>query len=846
MNLSVRIGGQMTIPWQDFFRPDPHSSNRSLKKFLQSEGLELGHRDLVLIRKLSDNSVILSYAVLETWSDGEIESALLEDLIDGPVQTSEVVTHRTEDGVLLVGIPGELDFGQPVDSAEAMVLSRQSGESSSPLLTVYGQDASRPGAGGMWDEDELQHESITLLDGESARELVEAFRHLFRAAPNGQARASVVAAALSRHRKELDLEVAQKMEEIAPPFGQAMRQLFSDDIDQGCRALQFLLGTESEETPPPWSFFWQSIRPTILQSLTRSEHGSLILIGSVDQLAVASSGRELLNHQLLDAFMQRLDTLTPKQQEKLVGLIVDWAVDSRDAVELLESRLRLTAEKDQRLLLGESLRRVFETTGASHKLAELAGVFVEEAISAGSTAGSIALAELLRAFGELVLQDTAATRSLDPLTDRQTLNVLDIWELMASHSKAFVPRVTEIFLQALDKSDDHLSILLRSEVMQREPIFHAFCDWLSQLDVSRRRQLVQVGYSWSLTVENRDRIASALSKLEWDFEELWESEWRRPHLSYQRLGWLAECAPTSEVAFDTDWIERIEELLRSPPTHLYFWHLMRLCASFPNFSDETRVKLVHSARRTFYNVESTQEEEREALFQVAAAAVRFHHNSNELCLEWPEKFRSGYPEEVWWLAGVCAHLYSQGGRSLEPDRMLVSAVIGRLLSSGEQSMQDLLAQALAAEEKEQTRAPTAFLPLEVSNLCYQALHAMACHESCPEQLKHMIKRRLALFLITWGNELRKTEDAYSFRETPLFAILEDYLEVDDERVQGLLQEIAGQFLELNRKVPAKFRLEVRGAAQQFFGEWARANSESSEAESWRKVLESLSYEQESQ
>ena len=833
----------MTIPWQDFFRPDPHSSNRSLKKFLQTEGLELGHRDLVLIRKLSDHSIVLSYAVLETWSEGELESALLEDLLDGPPESSDIVTHRTEDGTLLVGIPGELDFAQPVDSSQAMVLSRQSGESSSPLLTVYGQDGSGPGAGGMWDEDELQQESITLLDGESAQGLVEAFRHLFRAAPNGQARASVVAAALSRHRKELDLEVAQKMEEIAPPFGQAMRQLFSADIDQGCRALQFLLGTENEETPPPWSFFWQSIRPTILQSLTRSEHGSLILIGSVDQLAVASTGRELLNHQLLDAFMQRLDTLTPKQQEKLVGLIVDWAVDSREAVELLQSRLRLTAEKDQRLLLGESLRRVFETTGEVDKLEDLARIFVVEAISAGSTAGSIALAELLRAFGELVLQDTAATQSLEPLTDRQTLNVLDIWELMASHSVKFVPRVTEIFLTALEEADAHLSLLLKSEVMQREPIFRAFCDWLSELDESRRRQLVQVGYNWSLTVENRDRIASALSGLKWDFAELWESEWRRPHLSYQRLGWLAECAPPGEVTFDPDWIERIEELLNSPPTHLYFWHLMRLCASFDTFSDETRVKLVHSARRTFYNVESTQQEEREALFQVAATAVRFHDTPNQLCLEWPDKFRSGYPEEVWWLAGVCADLYGRNGASLEPDRMLVSAVIGRLLSSGEQSMQDLLAQALAAEEKETARAPSAFLPLEVSNLCYQALHAMACHESCPDQLKQMIKRRLALFLITWGNELRKTDDAYSFRETPLFAILEEYLEVTDERVQGLLREIAGQFLELHRKVPAKFRLEVRGAAQKFFGEWARLHQNTPEAESWRKVLEGLSYEQ---
>ena len=79
----------------------------------------------------------------------------------------------------------------------------------------------------------------------------------------------------------------------------------------------------------------------------------------------------------------------------------------------------------------------------------------------------------------------------------------------------------------------------------------------------------------------------------------------------------------------------------------------------------------------------------------------------------------------------------------------------------------------------------------------------------------------------------------SFRESPLFAILEDYICTEDEQIQGFLREIAGQFLELHRKVPEKFRLEVRGAAQHFFRKWAEANSGSAEADQWKKVLESL-------
>ncbi len=70
----------MSISWSDFFRPDSHTSNRSLKKFLEEEGLELGHRDLVLLRRLSESGVFLSYAALEVWAEGEVDRSLFEEV----------------------------------------------------------------------------------------------------------------------------------------------------------------------------------------------------------------------------------------------------------------------------------------------------------------------------------------------------------------------------------------------------------------------------------------------------------------------------------------------------------------------------------------------------------------------------------------------------------------------------------------------------------------------------------------------------------------------------------------------------------------------------------------------
>lgn len=838
----------MTIPWQDFFRPDLSSSNRSLKKYLREEGLDLGHRDLVLVRKLSEQRVFLSYAVLEAWSEEDLTGEQIEELLSCRDQEAELqsfltahelASFRTEDGTLLVGISGELELsGASAESSGGALIPRESQDAGSPLLTVYGSGAvSQPGAGGMWDEDELQAESITLLDGESAQQLVEAFRHLFRAAPNGQARASVVAAALSRHREELDLEVAQKLEEIAPPFGQAMRKLFGADVEQGSRALQFLLHAEREKDGPSWGAFWRNIRPTILHSLTRSERGSLILIRSVDHLAAYTAGDELLNHQLLEAFLQRLNTLTPRQQDKLMGLVVEWAVADTEAIEILQSQLSLSVEKDRRLLVGESLRRAFVRREDTDELEQLARVFVEEAISAGSTAGSIALTELLRAFGPLVLKETAATRGLEQLTDRQLLNVVDIWEMMVAHQPEHLPRVTEIYLSALQGSIEHLSLLLKSELLRRPPIYQAFLDWLIQADQAMRKKLVQVGYSWSLTVENRELVAGALRQVEWDFTHTWESEWRKPQLSFQRLGWLAECAAPELVEF-TQANARLRELLLKPPAQLYFWHLMKVCADSDGLSDELRELMLRSAYAAFLRTESTQEEEREALFKVGATAVRRHQRPEQFMLGWAEQFRTGPADQVWWLAGVCAELYDRASQSPEPQRNLISAVIARLLSSGEQSMGDLLARALAAEDDEE-KEPIAFLPLEVSNLCYQAVHAMASHPACPPSLQATVRRRLALFLISWANELKRTTDAYAFRETPLFSIMEDLVSQPDSQIQALLNEMAGTFLELHRKVPEKFRLEIRHAAQQFFRHWAQHNPDSPEAENWLKTLADL-------
>ena len=183
MNHVLRNTFIMSIPWQDLFRPDPGSSNRALKKYLQTEGLEFNHRDLVLLRQFSEVKTYFSYAALESWAEGELSKEDLAELyskISVASDRSQILSKlslsylKSTNGDILVGADGELEAISIEDDNLALV-SQESKPASpgSPLVAVYGGGLeSQPSVGGVWNEEELQQESLTLLDGESAKSLI--------------------------------------------------------------------------------------------------------------------------------------------------------------------------------------------------------------------------------------------------------------------------------------------------------------------------------------------------------------------------------------------------------------------------------------------------------------------------------------------------------------------------------------------------------------------------------------------------------------------------------------------------------------------------------------------------
>ncbi len=833
---------------QDFFRPDLGASNRALKKYLDDEGISLGFRDLVCLRGAAEAGLLFSFALLEAWSAGEFGLDEVQGLVQAPDQVPTLSQQHgwsyrhTGDGILLIGVEGELEGDLPNSTSSQPELGDNAPGALVPLQAVYGSGSllSSPGAGGAWKEDELQAASLTLLDGESEEKLVEAFRHLFRAAPHGAARAAVVAAALARHRSELNREVADKLEEISPPLGQALRQLFGQPESEGRQALGFLLGAEASPQSPAWTAYWSGIRTTVLESLARSERGRQVLRESLRPLRATgeATGASMLTHRLLDAFLSKHDLLTPEERSHLLVLLERFALHERASVETLASRLEMSGDTGERILLGEALRRVYSSTGQEQELAKLSQRFAVEALSVGSTAGSLALAELLGAFGPSVLDGSALTR-LDCLSERQTLNAMAMWEQLVGEHPDYLRRVSELFVQALRDAEQHWGLLLKSPLLQHREVAEAFAEWAAEATPEERRKAVLVGQNWTLTVENRPLIASVLGALDWQGPELWEQEWRRTTLSFQRLSWLGQCLERQPPLVDDSTEARIGELLSNPRRNLYFWDLMKRLAAFPGLSAATRDRIVVVARELTRQLEAGLDDEKEAMLGAATVALSRCLQPDAVVGGWTETLKSGSPEDLAWTFGLIRAVFRTPGSPFQPERSFVSNLLQRLFQSGPDSMQHALRAALKKDDE--SLALPHILSLELQNLGLEALAAVAWHPGCPPGIRAAVERRLALFLAQWGEDLARTEDVYSFRSTPLFGLLEPLISGREDELQRLLDEVAQTFLRLQRRHPERLRLEVRQSAQSFFARWTehRDEARSPEVGAWRRVLQDL-------
>ena len=845
----------MSQVYQDFFRPDPTASNRNLKKFLSQEGLSLGFRDLVLVKSAAESHMYFSYALLEEWSEGELTSQSLAEVIEccsdleilqERLQELDLGYSEPEEGLLLVGLREELSQETVVDAPNALVEVERV-----PTQAIFGKNmlSALPGSGGLWKEEELHADSMILLDGESSDLVIEAFRHLFRAAPNGSSRAAVVATALARHREDLNLEVADKMEEVSPPFGQALRQLYGDSEKQGSLALHFLLQAEVAPEPAAWVEFWRGVKSTVLESLAKREVGFTILSANLKLLAktleLDPAERQILSHRLLEPLLERQADLDISGREVFLGLLVKWLQHDSRADKTIESRLELATDQKERILLGEALRRFYLEEDNQEALSGLVQRYATEAVSVGATADALSMSQLLRSFQAGALEPSALT-DLSKLSHRQALIALEIWETLYDEGEAFADRVAELYVEALEQGGEHLPKLLKATLLQKRAVTEAFSTWCSGLDRKSLKQVVKVGYQWTLAAENRFLVAQTLNMLEWDSEELWKYEWSRTNLSYQKLGWLALTVGRKHLVFDEEVESRLQELVDEPVDNLYYWDLIEHCLGSGNLEPAFRERFLISVRVFWDKLDASRTESRAGLVKAVATALTFTEDPVGLLQSWTESLRSGNKSELWWVFVI-----SQGAFSLQESfpnldqaevaqaaRGFVTGLIKRLMSSGQASMQEIMAQAIS-DESDDLSLPVV-LGLDLKNLGYEALGAVAAHPRCAPGVKSAIERRLALFLVTWANELAVTEDVYSYRSTPLFELLQTQINREAQPLQELIDDGVTALLSVQKRAPEKLRLEVRQACQHFLEHWiSQRETSNSTAVAWRRVLDEV-------
>ncbi len=857
---------------QDFFCPDLQASNRQIRKYLEAEGISLAYREILTLKNLARQRIFLSYALLDSLSR-EISDLQMQEWLEGlesgqansPDSNLEWEKFVLRDGAVLVGLCDEFAEcsreSKPINSFSAA----EPGQALVPVASVFGQNLSlnTPGVGGVWQEDALHADSVTLLDGEDEKELVEAFRHLYRAAPDGQAKAAVIAVALRRQKRALSLEVTDKLQEFSVTLGRSLRQLFhSEHRDERIKALAFLLAQETTESPPPWVGFWRSIRTSVLETLASGASQRQLLRENILALVEVLSGSDeaVITPPVLDALLEHPERLTTEEGPALIEVVLSFLKHSQGGLEILEHRLQLSSDFKEQLIIGEALRRWYLLIGHPDGLKKLMQRFGSEALSVGSTANTLALSELLVSFGSELLELPALT-DLDGLTPRQVLRAVEIWEQVALEEPECFPRVSQLFLKALDEQSTHpaidLSLLLKTSMLARDEVFEAFCRWCQEAPMERRREIFLATSNWTLSTPNRTSVARALVGLEGFGADLWAGEWRKPTLSFQRLGWLAQCltpeierrpraCQSEEQVIQTSWPLWTTEMeakvfaaLRSSSRNLYFWDLLRRCARFGPWSDELRTRALETARRLFQASVAGDPDEKEAFLGAAAAMLMANPNTEEVQWTWVESLKSDQGDDFQWtLELVTATFVDPGSRFIAAPH-LISAILQRLLHQGRISMQQIMARALT--EGEEALGCDGALTLEHLNSGLKALGAIASHPLTSGNLKGSLRRRLAIFLQDWIRQLSETSDLYAFRSTPLFSILEPLIQADSGDLQELLDQAVLAMLLVHRRTPERLRLEVRQSAQSFLNTWVEHRDPGAhpEAASWQKILEEL-------
>lgn len=816
----------MSYRLQDFFRVDVAASNLCLKKLLDEEGLSLGYRGASVLREAAQGNLLFSYAFLEAWSKEEFSSSDVRTLLLPTTNLDRVCQERgwscewVPEGLTLIALRDEaithlgLELSQPPISSG---LGAMVGNVQSPS-TMYGKTPSTDLCwASVWDTAELERLSVSLLDGESEAKLLEAFRYLYRAALGTPTQAFVVTLALARRKARLNQEVAEKIKDSDPSFGLALKAILMGEERECARGLQVLLRGEVDEPAPGWLDFWLAIRTSVLEGLATREFGPIVLCRCLPQLkdGGATRRKELLSSSLAEVYLTSLDLLTFQERSCFLELLFELALEDSKVLSLLESRLLLSTYPVERPFLGEVLRRIYEEVGRNGDLSCLRANFTRDVLTVGSTAGSLALVDLLNTWGEKVLEE-ASLYELEGCSRRQALNVITMWGHLLERNPELAEPVAKLFVRAFSHAPTHWGILLKSPLLQNLEVEQALGVWLSTCTAKTWRALMDTGQSWPLAAVHRRKVADLLGRWEHGLYERWYQEWTKVSLNFQSLGWIALCQAKEAKVIDP-WIEeRLFSMLKKRERNPYFWDLISTLARSYQLSMEVREAIWSTARQLVIEGRVNVEEEFQLLLEASVTAITSWVAPDRVVLEeaWCHDIAEGSHEVIEWTLRFLKELYLAQPLGVSPSQRLLSSLLKRMCWTPANRLHHALEQALQGD------APHGLGPkpltFDLKNLGLEVLAACAWASSCPPAMREALECRLVSFLIAWGQDFSKAEDTYAFRTTPLFSLLESLSQNPPPYLFALLDEVSDVFLALYQEHPRRLPLDRERSCRQFF------------------------------
>jgi hypothetical protein len=794
---------------------------------LKEMGISVSQRLGARLHFLGRRNIRFSPAVLEGASPGSAAEILFLGYpwssLEGPADMERIrsllaeiptaagafaVVH--EDGIAKIILQEEAEHG---DSDSAV----EGGGSRGSLLPMVMGSASDTGfRGTLWDRRRLEESALSFLDAEATEEILENFRHLFRAAiTTGQDPMPLLLAALKREKLPLSREVALLIKEfLNRELGRALQDLFSETEMRIIDALHVLLGGKIQNR----EILEIVLLPALTPLVKKPELLPSILPYLQSLVPCVARVREPLE-SFIDALLQEVHGMGAEELQHVSSFLAHTHEEYPPIARMIMQRLEGTADPHVAAFYGNILSRMKIHDEEKETVARL---LVETFLTSGK---DVVLQERLRGtfinLHPFSLDLLSRPGIRERMSEAQHVYLLELVEALHRTAGAISEEILGGILmgELLTKSRACLLYLSRSGLLHHPSLISA---------VSSKELLLPMLTSYlseeALHLEEPDdepviRFLARLGprvigELYGRLKEHAALGSRSLPLHFRLFAKTAASGSAEDDALRAyvdevlDW-EALKE--PNPMTIEGLGHLARVRALHQE-SVERILALILEESETFAPGRMKAALE---VYRGPSISEKTRHLIEERFIE---ILRNPSPGRKTLAAVLDAinEMAAMESAPLGAEDMAVCVARKVLAKSREMNLHYVLKAALDPDEEgDGVRMPETW-GREDRDKALIFLGRLASHKNVAQDLKHRVTARLFAFLEDWLEAVQRKSELYFHRETPLWSILCNMAEKDPTPDFFELSRRAGmRLLEVHRASPEMLSLERREDAQKF-------------------------------